>query len=161
MLKKILFGDGLFSEVLRFLITGGLATLIDMLCMGIVLYAFQPENYPHFYQVLIGGTVDPSTLSTVIGTGVGFLMGLIFNYLCSVFFVFREKGDSQSVRGFLRFALLSAGGLAIHLIGMYVGYSLLHINEWIVKIILTLLVLVYNYVTRKLLVFHQKGEKNA
>ena len=58
--------------------------------------------------------------------------------------------------GFLLFSLLSAGGLAIHLLGMYLGYDLLHINEWIVKIILTAVVLVYNYITRKVLIFRKK-----
>ena len=67
--------------------------------------------------------------------------------------MFSEKGKSKSVYGFTVFAILSAIGLGIHLVGMYIGYDLLGINEWIVKIILTAIVMVYNYVSKKLLLF--------
>ena len=40
---------------------------------------------------------------------------------------------------------------------MYLGYDLLHIDEWIVKIFLTAVVLVYNYLTRKFFIFRKKG----
>ncbi len=146
------------SEIFRFLIVGGLATIVDMFFMGVVLYIFQPSLYPHFYNVFFGG-YTPSQISTIVGTGVGFVLGLIFNYIFSIIFVFEQKGNSKTKKGFLLFAILSAGGLVIHIIGMHVGFSLLGINEWIVKIVLTIVVLVYNYITRKLLIFKNKGEK--
>lgn len=145
----------LLMEIVRFCVVGGIATLIDMLVMGIVLYAFDPALYPHFYNVWIGGN-DPSTLATVVGTGAGFIAGLIFNYVFSVVFVFREKGKSKSVGGFTVFALLSAVGLGIHLFGMYIGYDVLGINEWIVKIVLTAVVMVYNYLSKKVLLFRKR-----
>ena len=151
----------LLGEILRFVIIGGLATVIDMVFMGLTLYIFQPQNYAHFYNVFLGGEVAPSTISTIIGTGVGFILGLIFNYIFSIIFVFDEKGKSKSVGGFFLFAILSLIGLGIHLIGMYLGYDLMHINEWIVKIVLTLVVLVYNYLTRKLLLFKKTKEKEV
>lgn len=140
------------SEIIRFLIVGGLATIVDYLAMGVVLYLFNPSLYPHFYNVWIGGE-NPSTIATVIGTGIGFIAGLIFNYVFSILFVFHEKGESRSAKGFLLFSLFAFGGLLIHLLGMYVGYDLLRINEWIVKTFFTLVVLVYNYITRKLFIF--------
>lgn len=140
------------AEIARFLIVGGLATVVDYLAMGVVLYFFAPQLYPHFYQVWFGGA-NPSTLATVIGTGVGFIAGLIFNYVFSILFVFHEQGQSRSAKGFILFTLFALGGLLIHLLGMYIGYDLLHINEWIVKTFFTLVVLVYNYITRKLFIF--------
>ncbi len=140
------------AEIMRFLIVGGLATIIDYLAMGITLYCFAPYLYPHFYNVWIGKQ-SPSTLATVIGTGIGFIAGLIFNYIFSIIFVFHEKGQSRSAKGFFLFTILSLGGLLIHIIGMYLGYDLLHINEWIVKTFFTLVVLVYNYITRKIFIF--------
>ena len=53
------------------------------------------------------------------------------------------------------FALLSLVGLCIHLIGMFIGYDLLGINEWIIKIVLTFVVLVFNYISRKKFVFKE------
>ena len=142
----------LFMEIVRFGVVGVLATVVDMVAMGVVLYLFEPSLYPHFYNVWYGGG-EPSTLATVVGTGTGFVLGLFVNYFLSVLFVFSEKGKSKSVYGFTVFAILSAIGLGIHLVGMYIGYDLLGINEWIVKIILTAIVMVYNYVSKKLLLF--------
>ncbi|MDE6398309.1 MAG: GtrA family protein, partial [Clostridiales bacterium] len=141
-----------FCEIVRFLFVGTLATLTDMFVMGVVLYAFDPALYPHFYNVFYGGG-NPATAATVVGTGCGFAAGLIVNYVLSVLFVFEHKGRSKSVRGFVIFAVLSAIGLCIHLLGMYIGYSLLHGNEWVVKILLTCIVLVYNYLSRRFVLF--------
>ena len=146
------------SEIIRFLIVGGLATVIDFLAMGITLYCFEPNLYPHFYNVWIGGGA-PSTLATIIGTALGFIVGLIFNYIFSIIFVFQDKGNSKTTKGFIIFTLLSIGGLLIHIIGMYIGYNLMGINEWLLKIIFTIIVLIYNYITRKVIIF--KPEENT
>lgn len=151
-IKKLNEKYPLFMEIVRFGVVGVLATVVDMAAMGVVLYLFEPSLYPHFYNVWYGGG-EPSTLATVVGTGTGFVLGLFVNYFLSVLFVFSEKGKSKSVYGFTVFAILSAIGLGIHLVGMYIGYDLLGINEWIVKIILTAIVMVYNYVSKKLLLF--------
>ena len=154
LIKKLWYNP-LLREIVRFLIVGGVATVVDFLTMSLVLYLMQPEIYPDFLSIFLGGTAEPTTLATVIGTGAGFLVGLAFNYIFSVIFVYKEKGRSKTVGGFFLFAVLSAGGLGIHLLGMYLGYDLLHINEWIIKIILTAVVLVYNYLTRKIFIFHK------
>ena len=73
-------------EIARFVIVGGIATVIDWLVMGLILYAFDPGLYPKFYNVWIGGG-DPTTLAAVIGTGSGFLVSVVANYLLSVLFV--------------------------------------------------------------------------
>ena len=114
-LAKLNAAHPLFMEIIRFLIVGGIATVIDMLVMGAVVYAFDPSLYPHFYNVWYGGG-EPSTLATVVGTGAGFVAGLIFNYIFSVLFVFSEKGNSKSVLGFTVFTLLSVVGLASHIL---------------------------------------------
>ena len=160
MIKQFCSRHPRLAEIVRFLIIGGGATLLDMLAMSVVLYAWQPALYPHFYQVFYGGW-EPSTAATVVGTGVGFIVGLIFNYVFSVLFVFQEKGKSRSVKGFLLFSILSLIGLGIHLLGMYLGYSCWHLNEWLVKIILTMVVLVYNYLTRKIFVFRPQSAKEG
>lgn len=145
-------------EIIRFVIVGGIATVIDMLVMGIVLYLFEPALYPKFYNVWIGKVGDPKTIATVIGTGSGFVISLIFNYILSVLFVYEDKGNSKSVKGAVLFCVLSVIGLIINMVGMWIGYDLIGINEWITKIIMTLIVLVYNYTTRKLFIF-KKGNK--
>lgn len=140
-------------EIARFVIVGGIATVIDYFVMGIVLYLFDSSLYPHFYNVWIGKVGEPSTLATVIGTGLGFCVSLIANYLLSVLFVYEEKGNSKTVKGVILFVTLSVGGLLLNMLGMWLGFDVCGINEWVTKIIMTLVVLVYNYVTRKLFIF--------
>ena len=141
-----------FAEIIRFLIVGGFATIIDFVVMGVVLYIFDPSLYPSFWNVFVGGA-EPAVIATVVGTGAGFVAGLIFNYFLSIIFVYNEKGNSKSVKGFLMFFVLSFVGLLIHLGGMWLGFDILGINEWIVKICLTIIVLVYNYISKKLVIF--------
>ncbi|MBQ5927196.1 MAG: GtrA family protein [Clostridia bacterium] len=147
------------AEIFRFCIVGGIATVVDFFVMGIVLYCFDPDLYPHFFNVFIGGKGNPSLTANMFGTGAGFVVGLFVNYLLSICFVFQEKGNSQTALGFIEFALLSAVGLALHEIGMYVLNDVFAVNEWVVKIIMTFIVLIYNYISRKTLIFKKKAEK--
>lgn len=148
-------------EIARFVIVGGIATVIDMVVMGIVLYIFDPKLYPNFFNVFYGSTAKPKVIATVCGTGIGFLVSLVFNYLMSVFFVYEDKGNSKTAKGVILFAVLSAIGLLINTGGMYFLNGLLKINEWVVKIFMTLIVLVFNYVTRKLFIFKKGKEPNS
>ena len=144
------------GEIFRFCLVGGIATVVDFLIMAVTLYLFHPELYETFWQVFFGGSGNPSLLANMVGTGLGFLVGLVVNYFLSVFFVFLHKGDSQTAKGFLQFAFLSAIGLGLHEVGMYLLNELLGVNEWIVKIVMTIIVLIYNYVSRKLIIFKEK-----
>lgn len=145
-------------EIARFVIVGGIATVIDYLVMGLVMYFFNPSIYPHFYNVWIGKAGNPSTIATVIGTGSGFCVSLIANYLLSVLFVYEEKGNSKTVKGVILFAVMSAGGLLLNMLGMWLGYDICKINEWITKILMTMIVMCYNYLTRKLLIFRKSPD---
>jgi len=161
-LKEFINQKTLFGEIIRFILVGGLATVVDFVMMGVTKYVFEPSKYPSFFNVFYGSTAEPSVLANCFGTGVGFIFGLAANYILSIVFVFNEKGNSKSVKGFFIFAFFSAIGLAIHISGMYLLNGLIGLNEWIVKIILTLVVLVYNYVTRKVIIFKKTdGQASA
>lgn len=147
------------SEIIRFLIVGGAATVVDFAVMGLVLYLFEPSLYPDFFSLFFPAR-DASLSAKLFGTGLGFLSGLAVNYLLSVAFVYKEKGISKTVKGFLAFSGLSLVGLLIHEFGMYLLSDKLFINEWITKIVLTLTVLTYNYLTRKAFIFKNKKGVN-
>lgn len=146
------------AEIIRFLIVGGIATLIDMFFMGVTMYAIEPNIYDSFINVFVN-TPSPSTFATIMGTTVGFICGLIVNYILSIIFVFNEKGKSKSAKGFIIFALLSLIGLGINMLGTYIGYDLLNLHQWLVKIIMVFVVLVYNYISKKLVLFRDKSKK--
>ena len=142
-------------EIFKFLIVGGFATIIDMLAMAVVLYVFDPKLYEYNFLNTVIGNQEPSDLVAVLGTGVGFIFGLIFNYIFSIIFVFTSSNTdfAKTKTGFVVFALLSSVGFVIHTVGMALGYGVLGINEWVVKIVLTLVVLVFNYISRKKVIF--------
>lgn len=147
-------------EIARFIIVGGLATVIDFLITGIFWYFTNKEIYPKFFNIFFGKKGEPSTWSTVVGTALGFSISLVFNYLLSLLFVFEEKGEGKSAKGFVLFVLFSLIGLGIQTLGMYLLYDLAGFNEWAIKIVLTLVVLIFNYVTRKLFIFKDKDKNN-
>ena len=141
------------KEIFRFLITGGIATIIDFFVMSMFIFITCNELFLDFIDVFLHGKQLAPTYIVVIGTGLGFVISLIFNYILSCVFVFKNGKTAQNTKGFLIFTILSSIGLCIHLLGMFIGYDLLGINEWIIKIVLTFVVLVFNYVTRKKFVF--------
>ena len=152
-------------EIFKFLVVGTLATLIDFVFMSIVLYAWDPSIYGHnFWRVFVGGG-RPSIGATVVGTAVGFLIGLTFNYFLSIIFVFAGAGNSskkaKTTWGVFLFVAFSTAGLGIHVLGMYIFNGIIHLNEWIVKIVLTIIVLVFNYITRKIFIFKDHSNKNT
>ena len=148
-------------EIVRFIIVGGLATVIDFAISGIFWYFTNKEIYPKFYNILFGATGTPSTWSTVVGTALGFGISLIVNYLLSLLFVFEEKGEGKTFKGATLFLIFSLIGLGIHMLGMYLLFDLAGLNEWLIKIVLTIVVLVFNYVTRKLFIFNDKNKTSA
>ncbi|MCD7728860.1 MAG: GtrA family protein [Clostridia bacterium] len=155
LILKICFGNRALAEILRFLIVGTLATLVDFVVAGVTLYIFDPSLYPNFFNVFYGGG-EATVAASCVSTGVGFVFGLFVNYLLSIIFVFDEKGNSKTGKGFVVFALLSAVGLFIHVFGMWLFVDIVGWNYWIIKIMFTAIVLVYNYVTRKLIIFNKK-----
>lgn len=150
-------------EIFKFLIVGGLATIIDMFTMAIILFIADPALYNHnFIDTIIGGKI-PDSITATIATGTGFIFGLIFNYIFSIVFVFSKQNTTfaKTKKGFISFSLLSLIGFIIHTLGMLIGHGYLKINEWIIKVFLTLVVLAFNYITRKKIIFKDKKEVQA
>ncbi len=145
-------------EFSRFFFVGCLTTAVDIFVMGIILYLFEPDLYPKFYNVWFGGIGSPKTIATVLGTGIGFAVGIALSYILSIFYVYKDKGNSRTLKGAILFFALSIGGMFLNMLGMWLGYDVLGINEWLTKIVMMLLVLFYNYFSRKLLIFKKEDK---
>jgi len=148
------------AEVVRFVIIGGLATVIDFFITGLTEYFIDTSKFSSLLEVFIGGNAGLSTSTVVIGNAVGFTTSLIFNYVFSIIFVYEHTGNSKSVKGFVLFAVLSIIGLALNLLGVYVLFDLLHTNQWLAKVIMTIIVLIYNYLSRKYFIFNKNLGNN-
>lgn len=122
-------------QFFRYAFVGGFAAVVDW---GVVWLV---ERLGAHYQV---------------GVVCGFFAGLTVNFLLSKWLVFQvEKARTGAGGEFLGYALIGAVGLLLTM-------GLVHaLTEWIglyfmvSKIIATLIVLVWNFVARKFLLYHK------
>ena len=106
--------------------------------------------------------------SDMVGSFFGFIISVIVNYVLSMHFVFERREDLDKQQEFVIFIILSAIGLVLNLIIMWLLNHPLYDNISILrkisanlyvaasKIIATAIVTVYNFVTRK--IFLEKKE---
>ncbi|HEY8424208.1 MAG TPA: GtrA family protein [Clostridia bacterium] len=164
MLQKIKNRINAFSqeypkawEIIKFLAAGGIAALVDMSAMALVIFSLNKEVFSYnLLNVFLQSGLKKDRIarySSVLGTSLGFLAGVIVNYILSVNFVFQEKGFAKTAGGAALFFVLSAIGFFTHTLGMWAFFEKLKINYWIVKTAITLFVLVFNYFTRKIFIF--------
>ncbi len=145
-----------FAEIIRFLIVGLIATAVDMLIMSVIMYLPNRSLYPSYLSVFKLKGVAPIWL-TVLATGVGFIVGLVINYVMSLWFVYTGNNkNAKTKKGAILFAFLSSIGLAIQTFGMWLCCEVFNINEWVIKVILVIVVLMFNYITRKIFIFNNK-----
>lgn len=92
---------------------------------------------------------------TVFGTVAGFLCGLIVNFLMSKRFVFTENAQNVSPRGeFIWYAVIGAVGAGLNILLMLVAtHWVLKMDRYVAKLLVALIVLVYNYIARKLILY--------
>lgn len=89
-------------------------------------------------------------LNILIANTSGFIVSLIFNYLASMKYVFAHKEGMSRRREFIIFVVLSVIGLVLNdgiVLALNTG---LGFEANIAKICATALVMVYNFVTRKI-----------
>lgn len=119
----------LINQILKFGVVGGIAFVIDY---GILFLLAK----------VIG-------LNELISAAISFIVSLTFNYFLSTKWVFEAK--KQTPKEVIIFVLLSVVGLGINEVLIYLGTKKLGIDVMIVKLFATAIVMVYNFITRKLI----------
>lgn len=120
----------LFQQIFKFGIVGGIAFVIDY---GIMVIS----------KELLG-------FSILLSAGLGFTISIIFNYIASVKWVFNVNKDKNEKKNFILFMIFSVIGLILTELIMFVGTNIINISYLIVKIAATAIVMVFNFITRKL-----------
>lgn len=123
-LKKLL------AQFMKFGIVGVIAFVIDY---GFMIFLTEVFGVPY-----------------LISTTVSFIVSVIFNYFASMRFVFKRKDDMSRKREFIIFVVLSVIGLVINDVFMWLMVDFLYIDYRISKIVVTFIVAVWNFVTRKI-----------
>ena len=119
----------LINQILKFGVVGGIDYAIDY---GILFLLAK----------VIG-------LNELISAAISFIISLTFNYFLSTKWVFEAK--KQTPKEVIIFVLLSVVGLGINEVLIYLGTKKLGIDVMIVKLFATAIVMVYNFITRKLI----------
>ena len=119
----------LIAQMMKFGIVGGIAFVIDYGVMVLLTEVF------HVYYL--------------ISSLVSFIVSVTFNYLASMKFVFSGKEGMSKKKEFIIFIVLSVMGLGINQLGMWLMVDSLHIHYMISKIFVTAIVMIWNFVSRK------------
>ena len=132
----------LAGQFFRYLVTGGLAFVVDFGLFALCLYTFGW----HY----------------MLANLVGLVAGLVLNYAMSIVWVFtacKRTLEKQKTVEFFLFALVGIAGVGINQLLMYLMVDGIHLNEMLSKIVAAALVLMWNFGARKLMLFRER--KNA
>ena len=88
----------------------------------------------------------------LISSGISFTVSVVVNYLLSVTFVFEADKNKNRISEFIIFVFLSVIGLGINQACMWFGVEILGVSYLIVKIGATAVVMVYNFISRKMVI---------
>lgn len=120
----------LISKIFRFVVVGGIATIIDF----VFLYIFK----------------ELFNFNLVLANTLAFIISVIYNYIASIKWVFDIDKNKNSKIQFLLFITFSVIGLILNNIFIYLFTDIMGIYYLISKIIATLFVMIFNFVTRKI-----------
>lgn len=120
----------LISQILKFGVVGVIAFLIDY---GVLILL--TECFHVFY---------------LLSAMISFTVSVVFNYIASMRYVFTGREDMSRSREFVLFVVLSLIGLVINEVFMWLLVDKMFIHYMISKIFVTAIVMVWNFVTRKL-----------
>lgn len=133
------------EEFFKYAVVGGFAFLVDT---GVLV--FFKECVFHNYR---------NDVAIMISTALGFIAGLIFNFIVSHMFVFKSEEQRKRGRnlfGFIMYGIVGIIGLVITEAGMLLGIRLVGDAGFyyiIVKCIVAFVVLLWNYAARKKFVY--------
>ncbi len=88
-------------------------------------------------------------INYLVSATISFTVSVIFNYLASMRYVFSHKEGMSRRREFVIFVVLSVIGLGINNGLMWIGTGLLGISYLITKLFATVVVMLWNFITRK------------
>ena len=141
----------LIFEIFRFLLVGGMATVLDY----VTAYLLTLALHGYWFNAAISNTT-------------GHVVGLLVNYFLSIAFVYKQvknEQETKTLKSFMLFVLVDVIGLIATIVVMSLQdayFPVVNINVlghefniiWLVcKCVMTLICLVWNYIGRKKFIF--------
>lgn len=127
----------LIKQLIKFGFVGGICFVID-------------------YGVMVLLT-EVAGMEYLLSCGISFTVSVVANYLLSMKFVFERKDTLDRRVEFIIFVIMSVIGLGLTELLMWVFVDKADIHYMISKIVVTAIVMVYNFVTRKLFLEKKKS----
>ena len=122
----------LFKQIMKFGFVGFLCFFIDY---GIMVFLTEVFD-----------------INYLMSSGISYSISTVINYILSVTIVFETDKKKNRIKEFVLFVFLSVIGLGVNELCMKVGVELIGIHYMIVKIGATAVVMVYNFITRKIFI---------
>ena len=140
-IERHLKSSTLLGQIVRYLVTGGLAFVVDFGLFALCLYVFD-------WHYLLANLV-------------GLIAGLIINYILSVVWVFvacKRVLEKNKGLEFSLFALVGIAGVGINQLLMFLMVGVFDWNEMASKMVAAVLVLMWNFGARRLMLFRERKE---
>lgn len=133
-IKKLYFK---YKEIINYLIAGFLTTLVSLAIYYICTFTFLNAE---------------SSVELQIANILSWIAGVAFAYFTNRKYVFESKSQNklQEAAKFVSSRLIT---LILDMFVMWLGVTILHFNDKIVKIISQILIILGNYILSKLFVF--------
>lgn len=131
--------NSLIGQFVRYLVTGGFAFVVDFGLFALCLYKFG-------WHYLLANLA-------------GLIAGLVLNYALSIAWVFSECKrvlENRKTAEFGIFAVVGFAGVGINQLLMYLMVGRLEWNEMLSKVVAAILVLMWNFGARKLMLFRKQ-----
>ena len=149
----------LIDQILKFGVVGIISFIVDFVITMAVSTLLRTS---------VGMTTSQAAL---VGAFFGFVISVIVNYILSMKYVFERREDLDRKKEFTIFVVLSIIGLGINELIILFCIDLVYVNwAWLhnligatlatagEKIVATAVVMVYNFVTRKIFLENKDGQ---
>lgn len=135
LLKKLIVNksSNLIVQLFRYVMTGGVAFVADF---GL-LYFLTEEVGVHY----------------LVSTIAAYSLGLMITYCLSIFWIFDKRSSKNWLIELAIFATIGLIGLGLTYLIMWLLTDMLHLHYLLSKIVSTGVVFIWNFVTKKLLLF--------
>lgn len=133
-----------YDEIINYLIFGVLTTLVTIITYAIFTNTFLSSK---------------SALDIQIANVLSWIIAVTFAYLTNRKYVFKSKAQgSKRIKEIINFFLARISSLLVEMLFMYITVTLLSYNDFICKIIAQAIVIIFNYICSKIIIF--KKEEN-
>lgn len=134
-----------YKEIINYLIVGVLTTIVSLIVYYVSVLTFLNPEIP--YQLQIANILQ-------------WVAGVTFAYFTNRKYVFESKEKNQ-IKEASKFVLARLLTLVMDMFIMWLGVTILHGNDKIIKLVSQVVITISNYVFSKLFVFKKNNSKKG